>query len=232
MSITPSSVPPAIGERESAGASPVSRPWSKDDSTVLLFALIGFTGGAVLPLFFPIPPITTSFLLATGVAALTYRFLGGIQGSSITIGVLKLGGTLAALVGIAMLINHTMIAEESQAYEIKGQVVDETGKPLQLKAGQFIVFPPNIYPDPVGGDFSLMFTTRIDPNGQTVFPRLIICDGSLSGSIDLTPGAKNDVPVKFAGAVINVGAIRLQSLTPASNACETVSQTTTPEEKP
>ena len=210
MSTNPTPTPPAQDEGAVAEASRGPRPWSMDDIVVVLFALFGLAGGALLPLFLPVPPITTSFLLATGLAALTYRFLGGIQSSSVSIGVLRLTGSLGALVGVAMLINHAMIAQGQQAYQVTGSVIDDTGKAAVLNASNFNVFPPNIYPDPSGNDFIITFTTGIDPNGHQQFPRLIISDGSLSDSIDLTPGAKNnDVKPKFVGTVIKVGTIRL-----------------------
>lgn len=76
-----------------------------DDIVVLVFALLGFVGAIFLPTRFNLPPIVISFLLATGLAALAYRYLGGIPGTSLAVGALKLGGALAALVGIALLIN-------------------------------------------------------------------------------------------------------------------------------
>ncbi|MCI0622194.1 MAG: hypothetical protein L0387_11110 [Acidobacteria bacterium] len=89
--------------------SPPSREWSLDDKFVAAFALLGFGSAVYLPLRFNIPPIVISFLLATGLAALTYRWLGGIPGTSFVIGTLKLGGALAALVGIALLINTHLV---------------------------------------------------------------------------------------------------------------------------
>lgn len=87
------------------------RKWPLDDIVVVVFALFGFAGAVFLPLRYNIPPIVTSFLLATGLAALAYRFLGGIPGSSIVIGALKLGGSLAALVGIAIVINGYLVTQ-------------------------------------------------------------------------------------------------------------------------
>jgi len=76
---------------------------------VAAFAFLGVGGSVFLPLRFHIPPIIISFLMATGLAALAYRFLGGIPGASIAIGALKLTGALAALVGIALVINRDLV---------------------------------------------------------------------------------------------------------------------------
>ena len=97
--------------RRSAAPSPppARRSWYMDEIVVSAFAFFGVGGGVLLPLFYgydKIPPITASFLLATGLAALTYRYLGGIEGASFTVGALKLGGALAALGGVAMIINN------------------------------------------------------------------------------------------------------------------------------
>jgi hypothetical protein len=82
---------------------------SADDIVVIIFALLGFGGCIVFAQWGSVPPIVVSFLLATGVAAFVYRFLGGIQGASFTVGALKLGGTLAALVGIALAVNPLLV---------------------------------------------------------------------------------------------------------------------------
>jgi hypothetical protein len=84
------------------------RRWTPDDSVALVFAFIGFVGGVLLLLYYKAPPIVVSFFLATGVAALVYKFLGGIQGTSYAVGALKLGGTLAAIIGIALTINYVL----------------------------------------------------------------------------------------------------------------------------
>ena len=73
------------------------RKWTPDDTVALVFAFIGFVGGVLLLLYYKAPPIVVSFFLATGVAALVYKFLGGIQATSFAVGALKLGGTLAAI---------------------------------------------------------------------------------------------------------------------------------------
>ncbi len=74
-----------------------------DESVVAAFAFLGVSRAVVLQIMSKtVAPVIVSCLLATGLAALTYRFLGGIEGSTaLTIGALKLTGALAALVGIA-----------------------------------------------------------------------------------------------------------------------------------
>jgi hypothetical protein len=92
------------------------RSWSMDDIVVAAFAFLGIGCAVFLQLRFEyVPPIIVSFLLATGLAALTYRFLGGVEGASFAVGALKLGGALAALVGIAMLINRALVSQSSAA---------------------------------------------------------------------------------------------------------------------
>ena len=48
-----------------------------------------------------------SVFLSAGITALVYRFLGGIRNASFAVGALKLGGTIAALIGIAFWIDST-----------------------------------------------------------------------------------------------------------------------------
>jgi hypothetical protein len=51
------------------------------------------------------PPMLHSILLGIAVAALTYRYLGGSHGSIFSVGVLKLAGSAALLIGTAYLAN-------------------------------------------------------------------------------------------------------------------------------
>jgi hypothetical protein len=78
---------------------------SGDDIVILSFAASGLFGGAVLSLRTNAKPILVSIFLATGIAALVFRFLGGIGEATLTVRTLKLGGTMAALIGSAFLIN-------------------------------------------------------------------------------------------------------------------------------
>jgi hypothetical protein len=80
-----------------------------DEVIVTVFAFLGFGGALFLPLSYRIPPILLSILVATGIAALAYRFLGGLSGNSLQVGALKLTGALAALLGIALLVNSYLV---------------------------------------------------------------------------------------------------------------------------
>ncbi len=51
------------------------------------------------------PPMLLSILLGIAVAALTYRYLGGSQGSVFSVGALKIVGSAALLIGTAYLAN-------------------------------------------------------------------------------------------------------------------------------
>jgi hypothetical protein len=237
MGTTSNSAPPAPARVQARRAAAGSRHWYVDEIIVASFAFLGVGGGVFLPLRYPIPPITTSFLLATGLAALTYRFLGGIQGASFTVGSLKLGGALAALVGIALLIDHAQVAEQPvphQAYQLTGVVVDDKGQPVpKLDLSNFTLTPPTIYPNPNGNDFKLTFTTGSDFNGNALFPKLTINFDSLTGSVDLGSVARN-------GREIPLGTVRLhpkdsgpaQALSPARVADEVSAVAPTQEKRP
>jgi len=81
-----------------------------DEVIVIFFALLGFVGSVYLYRTGS-PSIMVSVFLATGVASLVYRFLGGIQDATFVWGALKLGGTAAALLGIAIGVDHYLSAE-------------------------------------------------------------------------------------------------------------------------
>ncbi len=168
------------------------RAWSMDDIVVALFALLGIGGAVFLPLRFNgFSPTITSFLLATGLAALTYRYLGGIQGASFSVGALKLSGALAALVGIAMLIHHTMIndplPQQNQTWQVSGQVTNESGQPVAqlLDQSDFAIYPPLMEPTP-DGKFKLSIYSQPDGFGNLTFPTLHIAHPNyLPANLDL-----------------------------------------------
>jgi len=165
MAITASGAEPHSPSSDSPTPPPAhaaSRRWSVDEIVVAAFAFLGILGAIFFPLLFSfqkVPPISASFLLATGIAALTYRWLGGIEGSALTIGALKLTGTLAALVGIAMLINGQLFRQtsHSQIWYLSGKVTDQSQKPIdQLNDADFTVFPGAGHAFELG-DFNVAF---------------------------------------------------------------------------
>jgi hypothetical protein len=207
------SAPPETSPAESAGG---KRNWYIDEIIVALFAFLGVGGAVFLPLRYPIPPITTSFLLATGLAALTYRFLGGIQGASFTIGSLKLGGALAALVGIAMLINNTLVKQipkPHQVWQVSGQVVDSTGAPLPYFDPGDIAIQPSVVDTGMQATYQITVTSSPDINGNQQLPTVAISHASFSPEIvNLNPGAQNNVSVTRTGQSIVIGQVKLQKL--------------------
>jgi hypothetical protein len=88
-----------------------AQPLSGEDKVVICFALLGLIGSVVLHRL-NLPSVIISVFLSAGITALVYRFLGGIQGASFRVGALKLGGAIAALVGVAFWIDGRMDAHE------------------------------------------------------------------------------------------------------------------------
>jgi len=61
------------------------------------------------------PPTITSAFLAIALAALTYRFLGGVGGAEFSVGLLKLGGSAAFVVGLIWFVGDRL-REEQKLY--------------------------------------------------------------------------------------------------------------------
>jgi hypothetical protein len=232
-------------ETSSATGSTASRSWSLDDLIVLLFALFGLAGGVLFPRYLHTPPITTSFLLATGLAALTYRFLGGIQSASFAVGGLKLGGSLAALVGIALLINHELVPELQrpaptpsaplrQAYHVTGTAIDDKGQPVNgLAISNFSVSPPGTNPG-FNGNFSLTFANGLDFNEKPTFPSLTIKDGVLvSDNIQLQPQPSNGLEIRLGTIQLHTSAAGVvhPGAAPPPAAVQTAAITPPPEQQ-
>lgn len=82
---------------------PTPRTLTADEVVALIFALLGFILGIVVWLRFHEATLA-SWLLATGVASLVYRFLGGVQGVGFDWGRIKAAGSLAALISVAFMV--------------------------------------------------------------------------------------------------------------------------------
>lgn len=122
-----------------------------ENKVILTTILTGFIGG-VLIYFLKLPAIVVSIFLATGIAALVYRFLGGTAGASMVMGTLKLSGSIAVLLGSAYFINGELVKQtkSSDDQERSGPTtvsfdphrsnwvaVDKaTGLPLQVKINE------------------------------------------------------------------------------------------------
>jgi hypothetical protein len=86
---------------------------SKLLNDVIICVTIGLS--LILALFFSVslverhldyPPTLISVFLGLSVAALTYRFLGGVDGTEFRVGVLKLGGSAALLIGTTWFLSE------------------------------------------------------------------------------------------------------------------------------
>ena len=59
------------------------------------------------------PPTIISTFLALALAALTYRFLGGVGGAEFSVGLLKLGGSAAFIVGLIWFVGDRLRDEQN-----------------------------------------------------------------------------------------------------------------------
>ena len=82
------------------------------DTVLLIIILIGFLGSSFL-YFLSFPPIIISVFLGTGVSAVVYRYLGGLEDSSFKFGQIKLSGSLAALIACVWFFNIHLIEQTS-----------------------------------------------------------------------------------------------------------------------
>lgn len=245
MGTTSNSAPPAPAKPRARTTGSGGRNWYLDEIVVVAFAVFGVAGAVFLPLRYNVPPITTSYLLATGLAALAYRFLGGIGGASLTVGALKLGGALAALVGIATLINNALVGQipkPHEVWQVSGQVVDDQGKPIPyFDPGDIAIQPSELHPG-IEGKYVVTVTSWPDINGNPQFPTLSVSHATFgSDQVDLNPNAQNDVSVTRNGQSISIGRIQLhklatynptQALTPAPSNAGTATHAATPEHNP
>jgi hypothetical protein len=93
--------------------------------TVVLSLLIAlFLAVALVQYKFGYPPTLITLFLGIAIAALTYRFLGGAEGTQFSVGLLKLGGSAALLLGTTFLVGSAIdkeldILNNSEAYRAR-----------------------------------------------------------------------------------------------------------------
>ncbi|MBI5555812.1 MAG: hypothetical protein HY920_08195 [Elusimicrobia bacterium] len=96
---------------------------TSEDMVILVVTGMGFLGSVGIYLL-GMPPIIVAVFLATGLATVVYRFLGGIRQTTFVSGTLKITGTAAFLIGSAWFINGYLVR----------QTVVETKKPIEQLA--------------------------------------------------------------------------------------------------
>ena len=213
--------PSAQGSSGTPPSSPTGRQWYIDEIVVAAFAFFGVGSAIYIPLRFgpdKVPAILISFLLATGLAALTYRYLGGIQGATFAVGALKLTGSLGALVGIGLLINGRLELQVHpppppplfELWVVSGQVTNEAGKPIEPLEEKDVTLVPATLVRKGKGNFTMNIYSWPAPGGGRAFPTLAISHNKLdSHPVDLNPNASNDVEITRTGPYINIKRIPL-----------------------
>ena len=141
-----------------ADKTPSSKTFSLfEDIVILAFAILGLGGGVALWLA-KSPPIIISVFLGIGVAALAYRFLGGISsGSSFGDGALKVGGSLGALLAAASFINSPLVQQTTMNYTIRGTLENLEAEET-MTSREANLFLRRVY-DQVGFDYEWLLVT-------------------------------------------------------------------------
>lgn len=124
------------------------------ENIVIIFVIaLGLIGSIIIyACRLPIPAIVVGILLGTAIAALVYRFLGGIPPeTTFKVGALKVTGTMAALIGSALLFNNILEKQTRDLdnlfkpnYENWIAVSKNSGTPIGLKViGVGKIRPPD-----------------------------------------------------------------------------------------
>ena len=83
-----------------------------EDTVTICLVVAGILGGLVLHIRGRAAPIVVAVFLSTGIAAVVYRFLGGIEGT-LKMGGLQLTGTMAAWMGVTYMIDRALVKQSS-----------------------------------------------------------------------------------------------------------------------
>lgn len=81
-----------------------------EKSVVALILVVGLLGGVIL-VYLKMPAIVASVFFGIAIATLVYHFLGGIDDASFDLGPIKLGGSIAALIASAWIINGQLSSQ-------------------------------------------------------------------------------------------------------------------------
>lgn len=81
-----------------------------EDWVVITLVLIGLLGGLGAA-YMKMQPVLVAVLLALGIAAAIFRFLGGVEGASLKTGTLRLGGSAAVFLIIAWFVNQNLVVQ-------------------------------------------------------------------------------------------------------------------------
>jgi hypothetical protein len=81
-----------------------------EDLVTLGLIATGILGGVVLHIRTRAAPIVVAVFLSTGIAGAVYRFLGGIE-ANFNVRGLQITGTMAALVGFAVILNRALVKQ-------------------------------------------------------------------------------------------------------------------------
>lgn len=172
--------------------------WSWDDFFVAGLAVVSIPVAAVLVCVLPnqIPPILPSVLLATGLAALTYRFLGGLEDAGFQMYGFKAAGGLAALALITWGINYYLQGQDPDTrkviYTVTGTAVDGRGNPVRMDEGDVLPDPTAITVQKNGmGSFTVDFPEEADGASATNSKRSV---ATIRISHIHCPVAPNDSP--------------------------------------
>lgn len=84
------------------------------EKIVIIVTLIAGLIGGVLLIALKFPPIIPSILISMSISVLVYYFLGGIKEAGFNMGPIKMGGSIAALIGCAFFINHSLEPQMSE----------------------------------------------------------------------------------------------------------------------
>lgn len=81
-----------------------------EDWVVVALVIVGVPGG-LFAAYMKLQPILVAVLVAFGIAAAIFRFLGGVEGASIKTGSLRLSGSAAVFLAITWVINGNLVVQ-------------------------------------------------------------------------------------------------------------------------
>lgn len=94
----------------------MSNRLSSKDIIILTTVNAAWFIGSGIAYVLKMPPIMVSVFLGTGIASLVYHLLGGIQGAKLYVGILKVSGPAALLLGSTFFINSYL--EKQTTYDL------------------------------------------------------------------------------------------------------------------
>lgn len=141
------------------------------ETRILLVLIVLFSAAGVVSLWLDQPPVITAISFSLVITACLYRFLGGVEGSRLSVASFKAGGSAAVFGAALWYVNGELAARSPTVLPAPAEwmAVDRTGAPVDIRIRRdSIVSDPSLLADAVWSAASVAGTFRVAAGERTL----------------------------------------------------------------